>query len=121
MLPKAVVVAWAFPWTAVGLLVGLLGMMTGGHARRRGPVIEFHGGMVTRFLPRLPGGQYAMAMTLAHAVLGQTSAALDVSRKHELVHVRQYERWGLLFVARLPALLGRPVAVAQGLLPRESI
>lgn len=44
-----------------------------------------------------------MAMTLGHIILGQTEAALDVSRDHEHVHVRQYERWGPFF---LPAYLG---------------
>lgn len=37
-------------------------------------------------------------MTLGHVVIGQTSAALDIARRHELVHVRQYERWGPLFL-----------------------
>ena len=35
-----------------------------------------------------------MAHTLGHTVLGQTDAALEIAREHELVHVRQYERWG---------------------------
>ena len=30
-----------------------------------------------------------MAFTLGHTVFGQTDAALDISRDHELVHVRQ--------------------------------
>jgi len=38
------------------------------------------------------------ALTLGHVVLGRTAAALDVARSHELVHVRQYERWGPLFI-----------------------
>lgn len=46
---------------------------------------------------RLPGGQFALAITFGHVVLGQTDAALDISHRHELVHVRQYERWGPLF------------------------
>jgi hypothetical protein len=29
-------------------------------------------------------------------VLGQTEASLDLSYEHELVHVRQFERWGPL-------------------------
>jgi hypothetical protein len=37
---------------------------------------------------------FPMAFTLGHTVLGQTDAALDVFRKHEMVHVRQFERWG---------------------------
>jgi hypothetical protein len=43
---------------------------------------------------RLSGGQFAIALTLGHTILGQTDAALDIARQHELVHVRQYERWG---------------------------
>ena len=35
---------------------------------------------------------------LGHVVLGSTQAALDISREHERVHVRQYERWGPFFV-----------------------
>jgi hypothetical protein len=31
-------------------------------------------------------------------VLGTSRAALDATRAHERVHVRQYERWGPLFV-----------------------
>ena len=39
-----------------------------------------------------------MAMTLGHTILGQTEAALDITRDHEHVHVRQYERWGPFFI-----------------------
>ncbi len=42
-------------------------------------------------------------MTFGHVVLGQTLGELNRCRDHELVHVRQYERWGPLF---LPAYLG---------------
>jgi len=101
LLPRTLLVAaviWALPWTAVGLLVGLVGLATGGHARRRGRVIEFHGGAVTWLLRRLPKAPLAVAMTLGHTVLGQTEAALDITHEHEMVHVRQYERWGPFFV-----------------------
>lgn len=37
-------------------------------------------------------------MTLGHVILGQDEDALEFVRDHEHVHVRQYERWGLLFV-----------------------
>ncbi len=39
-----------------------------------------------------------MAMTFGHVVFGQTAAALEITRAHERVHVRQYERWGITFV-----------------------
>ena len=44
----------------------------------------------------LPGG--ATAMTLGHVVLGVDQEALDLTRTHERVHVRQCERWGPLFL-----------------------
>jgi hypothetical protein len=33
-------------------------------------------------------------MTLGHVVLGRDLEALEVTREHERVHVRQFERWG---------------------------
>jgi len=86
---------WASPWTAVGLLVGLVGLATGGRVRRRDGAIEFYGGAVARLLRLVPVDP--MAMTLGHVILGRTAAALDAARRHEQVHVRQYERWGPLF------------------------
>jgi hypothetical protein len=65
-------------------------------------VIEFYGG-VKWLLQQFFFGEGAMALTLGHTVLGQTDAALDVSHGHEMVHVRQFERWGPLMG---PAYLG---------------
>ena len=59
-------------------------------------MLEFHSGGVKWFLRRLPSGDFTLALTLGHTVLGQTDASLDISRDHEMVHVRQYERWGPL-------------------------
>jgi hypothetical protein len=96
-------VLWALPYTLLGLLVGLIGLSTGGHARIRGRVIEFYGGAVKWFVVHLPTGQFTLAITFGHTILGQTGAGLDVAREHEMVHVRQYERWGPLMG---PAYLG---------------
>jgi hypothetical protein len=94
-------IVWASPWTLFGLFIGALTLATGGRAQHRSRVLEFHGGAAAWLLRRLPVRPFAM--TLGHVVLGETAAALDISRSHELVHVRQYERWGPLFV---PAYLG---------------
>jgi hypothetical protein len=88
---------WASPWTMVGVAAGVLGVATGGRVQRRCGVIEFQGGIIPKLLALLPGG-YCMAMTLGHVVLGRTGHCLDSCRAHELVHVRQYERWGPLFI-----------------------
>jgi hypothetical protein len=96
---RPLLIVWALPWTAVGMLVGAVGLATGARVQRRGRVLEFYGGAVARLLRWAPGtGCGAAAMTLGHVVLGQTAAALDITRRHELVHVCQYERWGPLFV-----------------------
>jgi hypothetical protein len=92
----AIRILWALPWTALGCCMGLLGLLTGGKVRLRGGVLEFYGGGVGWLLARLPVGP--IAMTLGHAILGRTGPGLDLARRHELVHVRQYERWGPLFV-----------------------
>jgi hypothetical protein len=96
-------ILWASPYTLLGLLLGVIGLCTGGRARVRGGVVEFHGGGVKWLLQQFFFGEGAMALTLGHTVLGQTDAALDISRAHELVHVRQFERWGPLMG---PAYLG---------------
>ncbi|MGE0441339.1 MAG: hypothetical protein AB7L66_04580 [Gemmatimonadales bacterium] len=89
--------AWAAPWSAVGLLFAPFTAGAGGVVRLRRGVVEIGGGpVVPRVLARLlPGG--AAAVTLGHVVLGTDEHALMVTRDHERVHVRQYERWGPLF------------------------
>jgi hypothetical protein len=95
-LAVVVGILWALPYTCVGLVIGAIGLCTGGRARIRGRTIEFWEGGVKWFVTHLPHGQFTMALTLGHTILGQTEAALDICRGHELVHVRQFERWGPL-------------------------
>ncbi len=64
--------------------------------RRVGRVLEIYGGAARWLLEHFPAEP--CAMTLGHTVLGRTGAALDLCRAHELVHVRQYERWGPFFI-----------------------
>ena len=87
-------IIWASPYTLIGLFLGGIGLCTGGRARIRGRVIEFYGGAVKWLILRLPHGQFTLAFTLGHTVLGQSDASLDISRDHEMVHVCQFERWG---------------------------
>jgi hypothetical protein len=100
---RLLAIIWALPYTLLGLLLGLIGLCTGGHARIRDRVIEFYEGGIQWLLQQFFFGEGAMALTLGHTVLGQTAAALDICRGHELVHVRQFERWGPLMG---PAYLG---------------
>ena len=100
---RLLALVWALPYTLLGLLLGVVGLCTGGRVRIRGRVIEFYGGGVKWLLQQFFFGEGAIALTLGHTILGQTDAALDIARRHELVHVRQYERWGPLMG---PAYLG---------------
>ncbi len=119
-LPRPLAYAWALPTTCVGLLfvpLALIGKNGGRGMQVVDGVLELHGGWVRVFLRRctfLPGGG-ASAMTLGHVVLGQDVRALERSRAHERVHVRQCERWGPLF---LPAYgIASLVALVRGKRP----
>src|SRR6266550_9474800 len=86
---------WASPATFLGLLFVPLAYISDGRVRVVSGVIEISGGLVSRFLQRgmLVIGS-AGAMTLGHVILGQDENCLAYCRKHERVHVAQYERWG---------------------------
>jgi tetratricopeptide (TPR) repeat protein len=96
-------ILWASPYTLLGLLLGMIGLATGGRVRIRGGIVQFYGGGVKWLLERFPLVGGAMAFTLGHTVFGQTDADLDISHDHEMVHVCQFERWGPLMG---PAYLG---------------
>ena len=99
MILRSLVYLWTLPTTAVGLLVTIPTLLTGGHARWHTGVLEVHGGFAAfllRKLVPLPGG--ASAMTLGHVVIARDPAAHTSTREHERIHVRQCERWGPLFI-----------------------
>jgi hypothetical protein len=90
---------WALPATALGLPLVVVAWLSGGRARVVEGAIEVEGGLVSAFLRRgLPVLGPAAAMTLGHVILGRDRACLEQSRRHEHVHVRQYERWGPLML-----------------------
>lgn len=73
-------------------------MATGGGIQRRGRVIEFWGGVIPAAMRKLLFARQAAAITFGNVVLAVTREELDRTRRHEFVHVRQYERWGPFFV-----------------------
>ena len=95
--------AWAAPATAVGLVAALFASLLGAGACLFDGVLEISGGRLAGWVGRLPRVLQFEAITLGHVILGTTHAALCELRSHERVHVRQYERWGLLF---FPLYLG---------------
>jgi hypothetical protein len=95
---------WVMPNTLIGLAFAILGGATGGQLCIIDGCLEAHGGMVTRLLRLAPTSgtllkpRGAAALTLGHVILGMDAHALNRTRDHEHVHVRQYERWGPLFL-----------------------
>lgn len=88
---------WASPNTLIGLVFGLLLLPLGARFRRVDGVLEIAA------MRRLPRRRWPFAaITLGHVILGTHAQDLERLRAHELVHVRQCERWGPLF---LPAYL----------------
>lgn len=62
-------------------------------------VLEIHGPLLAMMLRRLiPIRGGAAAITFGHIVIGGDQCALDLTRAHERVHVRQCERWGPVFI-----------------------
>lgn len=90
---------WASPNSLLGLLAAALGLLSAGRWRVVRGVLEVEGPALAWLLGRaasVTGG--IEAMTLGHVVLGRDANCLARCREHELVHVRQYERWGPLFL-----------------------
>ncbi len=96
LLARTAAYAWASPTTALGLVVGGVTLLSRGHVRQVAGVLEFHGGFCQWVLDRTP--VRASAMTLGHVILGQDAERLERYRRHEHIHVRQAELWGIAFI-----------------------
>ena len=89
---------WAAPCTAIGLCLVAPAFLFGATGRVVDGVIEV---ALSAFksssflLEALPFN----AITFGHVVLATGQTELDRLRGHEQVHVRQYERWGVFFLA----------------------
>lgn len=89
---------WPSPATSIGLGLAFLASVSGGNVSWRNGLVEAHGGILVWLLR---GGRYSSggaAMTWGHVILARDAACLAQSRAHEMVHVRQFERWGPLLI-----------------------
>ena len=101
--PAVIRDAWAAPATLVGLVCAAFALACGARARVCDGAIEVGGGNLARCVAKLPAAMRFGAITLGHVIIGLDEAMLAHCRAHEHVHVRQYERWGVLF---FPLYLG---------------
>jgi len=99
---RIVLYLWAMPNTLIGLILGMVMLALGGRVRQASGALEFSDGWLGRALSQTPGTKRFCAITFGHTIIGVNGAELLRLRAHEQVHVRQYERWGPLF---LPAYL----------------
>ncbi len=94
-------VVWAAPCSAAGVLLGLLLWPFGARWQRVGGVLEL--AVRNRPLPRHWAATLPFsAITLGHVVVGISPQELQRLRRHERVHVAQYERWGVAFWVAYP-------------------
>lgn len=106
MLRQFAKLLWASPCSIVGLVPSVLVILLGGKARRKDGALE------VTFRKRVSNcGKAAKSLrfrgiTFGHIIIAVTEEELERLRAHELVHVRQYERWGIFF---FPAYLGSSI------------
>lgn len=94
---------WPLPVTLSGVLLAWLARRSGGEWRCVDGVLEASGGWPARGLRAgFPFSGPVAAITLGHVVLGARPCDLDATRVHERVHVRQFERWGVLMLVLYP-------------------
>jgi hypothetical protein len=101
---------WALPVTVIGLCLGLMSVISGGHWQLRGGVVEVTGGLAGWLLRGSRWWRGGAATALGHVILARDQDCLERSNAHERAHVRQFERWGVFL---LPAyfLIGQWLAL----------
>jgi len=113
---KLLLYIWAFPNTFLGLLAVLVAKAGGGTVHIVEGVVEVCEGWIPQLFTVIaffsPISSGIAAITLGHVIVAQNKFELDRCRRHEHVHVRQYERWGIFF---LPAyFIASFIALAKG-------
>ena len=88
---------WAAPCSIAGLAIGTYAILSGAEAGIRDGTLQICGGRLAHHISRLPTRLRILAFTHGHVIYAIDREAMDANREHELVHVRQYERWGPLF------------------------
>lgn len=92
-------IAWAAPLTVAGLLLALPILVFRGRMqllRGRTAALLVRGPLADRMLSRHPFGAMS-AMALGHIVIVEHQGVSARILAHELVHVRQAARWGIVF------------------------
>jgi hypothetical protein len=100
--PQALARLWALPCSLVGSLPALVLLASGGSARWRQGAWEVTYRERLADCGRRAGRLPFRGIVFGHVILAVTAEELRHIGPHERVHVRQYERWGLIFFAAYP-------------------
>jgi hypothetical protein len=93
---------WAAPCSLLGLLLCAAALLAGGRMRWAEGALEccLRQGALARWLAR---HQPIAAITLGHVIFALQAEDLRRWHAHERVHVKQFERWGVLMLLAYPA------------------
>jgi hypothetical protein len=91
---RLLIFLWALPTTLVGVMAAIPWVLSGAKTRIAHGVLEVHGGKIALWFMR----RGFAAIALGHVIMGFSASRLEQLRPHEHVHVRQAERWGILFI-----------------------
>lgn len=95
---RLLIFIWPLPWTIIGLFIGVVCRIGGGRIVQYKGTVVCYGPWLSRLLQCVPIPGGASALTLGHVILARSKEDMLITHSHELVHVRQYQRWGPLFV-----------------------
>ncbi len=93
---------WAAPCSALGLLLAPVVLLAGGRMRWVDGALECCLPQDSDLAQWLLRHQRFAAITLGHLIVALQAEDLQRWHAHERVHVRQFERWGVLFLLAYP-------------------
>ena len=103
---------WPLPITLVGLALAGIIKASSGDCRRISNALEASNGAASRLLWLMNPWANIEAITLGHVIIARDVATAERLRAHEHTHVRQYERWGVIFP--FAYLAASAIAVLKG-------
>ena len=103
---------WPLPITLFGLILAGIVKVSGGACKRHGNALEASNGAASRLLWLMNPWANIEAITLGHVILARDTDTAARLRTHEHTHVRQYERWGVIFP--FAYLASSAIAVMKG-------
>jgi len=88
---------WVLPITLLGFGVAMIIRLSGGQIIKHGSAWEATDGKASQMLWLFNPWINIDAITIGHIIIARDEEVAKRLRAHEHAHVRQYERWGVLF------------------------